>query len=187
MVFGAVGGLLGVLEPLWSPSQLIRDVTERPLAMEMAVPWPTTERILISAAILTGMLVAGRVHFRQTEYQASLGRWVKHLLAGIVMGVGASLALGGNDLQLLIGIAGRLARSGRRPGRHDRGHLDRARYRGALGATLRPRLGATNGSRRTSRQPIVSRSSDWQRDKRSMLAGDTVSRVAVVTASTGRR
>lgn len=104
MVFGAVGGLLGVLEPLWSPSQLIRDVTERPLAMEMAVPWPTTERILISAAIMTGMLVAGRAHFRPTEYQAPLGRWVKHLLAGIVMGVGASLALGGNDLQLLIAL-----------------------------------------------------------------------------------
>ncbi|WP_306169007.1 YeeE/YedE thiosulfate transporter family protein [Halomonas sp. MMSF_3323] len=104
MVFGAVGGLLGVLEPLWSPSQLIRDVTERPLAMDMAVAWPSLGRVLISVAILAGMLVAARAHFRPGEYQGSLGRWMKHLLAGILMGIGASLALGGNDLQLLIAL-----------------------------------------------------------------------------------
>lgn len=102
VVFGAVGGLLGAMEPHWSPSQLIRDLIERPFGMDM--PWPTLVRVLISAMILAGMAVAAVERLPWSRYEHSAGRWVKHILAGVVMGIGAALALGGNDFQLLIGL-----------------------------------------------------------------------------------
>lgn len=104
IAFGAAAGLLGILQPHWSPSQLIADITAAPLFVDRTLP--EMERVLISAALVAGMALATRHHTHQDHrhHQNRGMLWLKHLAAGIVMGIGGALALGGNDSQLLLAL-----------------------------------------------------------------------------------
>ncbi|QEM83205.2 MULTISPECIES: YeeE/YedE thiosulfate transporter family protein [Halomonas] len=102
MVFGATAGVLGIMEPSWSPSQLIEQVSTRVLTGRL--PWPDMQRVLISIALVAGMILAATPRVSWRQYQSGPTRWAKHLLAGSVMGVGSALALGGNDSQLLLAL-----------------------------------------------------------------------------------
>ena len=102
MVFGATAGLLGIMEPAWSPSHLVEQVSTRLLTGRL--PWPNVERVLTSIALMAGMVLAATQRVPWRQYQGGPARWARHLLAGSVMGVGSALALGGNDSQLLLAL-----------------------------------------------------------------------------------
>ncbi|MEH6577092.1 MAG: YeeE/YedE thiosulfate transporter family protein [Amphritea sp.] len=107
MGIGLIAGFLLIYEPNWSPSRLLRDLSAAmtdKLADKDNPHWPELPRYYFLLALLIGMyLAAWRCkHFKFTP--ASWSSALIHLLAGTMMGLGASLAMGGNDAQLLLAL-----------------------------------------------------------------------------------
>jgi len=103
MVIGLLAGLMFLLQPKWPPSDLVQHLASATLHKQ-ADAWPSTDRYLILLALLTGMLVAAWITRRFVWQRIYLQRMVLHLLAGTAMGLGASMAMGGNDTQLLLAL-----------------------------------------------------------------------------------
>lgn len=101
MSIGLLSGLLFLLQPYWSPSDMVQHLANAVLHDESKA-WPGTERYLIVLALLTGMLVAAWIGHSFALKRLSLKLILMHLLAGTAMGIGASMVMGGNDLQLLL-------------------------------------------------------------------------------------
>ena len=103
MTFGFLAGLLFLLEPHWSPSDMVLDLSTLALGENTAPP-PSPYRYALILMILLGMLIAAwRAHsFRLQPIE--LQKLGLHLGAGALMGVGASMSLGGNDAQLLTAL-----------------------------------------------------------------------------------
>ncbi len=103
MGIGLLASGLFLYEPQWTPSGLLRDISTA--MFEQSSPqWPSIKRYLIFVALLGGMFVAAwrtrRFEFVKSNWQ----QWIAHIFAGSLMGLGASLALGGNDSQLLLAL-----------------------------------------------------------------------------------
>lgn len=102
---GMLAGVVFLLQPLWSPSDFIRDLG---LAIVHKSPkgLPSLDRVMILAGMMLGMMMGawrhGRFHLSTPNRIALL----KHFPAGALMGVGTALALGGNDFQLMLGLPG---------------------------------------------------------------------------------
>lgn len=65
---------------------------------------PSTSRYAIFASLITGMAIAA---WRTNRFKLALPNVKQntlHLVAGVFMGLGASLAMGGNDSQLLLAL-----------------------------------------------------------------------------------
>lgn len=116
MLVGILAGAVFLLQPAWSPSDFVKDlglatVTRNPDQL------PAVERIAILALMLIGMGI-GAWRYRRFRFVVPGTKQIgKHLFAGLLMGVGAAAALGGNDFQLLLAmpalsLAGLLAVSG---------------------------------------------------------------------------
>ena len=101
MGIGLLAGFLFLYERGWTPSGLLHDLSAAARGVE-ASTWPKPGRYLIILFLLSGMaFVAIRTksfEFRVPSAKAGL----VHLLAGTSMGIGAALAKGGNDSQLLL-------------------------------------------------------------------------------------
>ncbi len=101
--FGIAGGLLTLLEPRWSPSALVTDLGAL-AADEPGTLVPSIYRIALISILLGGMaLSAWRAHHFKLQ-RPGFRRLTIHLGAGTLMGVGAAMALGGNDVQLLAAV-----------------------------------------------------------------------------------
>ena len=103
MVIGLLSGLLFLLQPFWSPSDMVQHLANAVLHDQVNA-WPGTERYLIVLALLTGMLVAAWLGHSFSVKPLALKLILMHLLAGTAMGAGASMVMGGNDLQLLLAL-----------------------------------------------------------------------------------
>ncbi|MGF1723578.1 YeeE/YedE thiosulfate transporter family protein [Photobacterium nomapromontoriensis] len=103
LLFGICASLLTYLVPDWSPSQLLKDISGK-LFHQQHVSWPSLQRYLIIAGLVIGMSYGAKQKMGFKHYKFRLKQLVTHLCAGIIMGLGASLALGGNDSQLLIAL-----------------------------------------------------------------------------------
>lgn len=101
MSIGLLSGLLFLLQPYWSPSDMVQHLASI-ILHDQPNAWPGTERYLIVLALLVGMLIAAWLGHSFSLKSMSLKLIVMHLLAGTAMGVGASIVMGGNDLQLLL-------------------------------------------------------------------------------------
>ena len=101
MSIGLLSGLLFLLQPYWSPSDMVQHLANAVLH-DQSRAWPGSERYLIVLALLFGMLVAAWIGRSFSLKRLSLKLLLMHLLAGTAMGVGASMVMGGNDLQLLL-------------------------------------------------------------------------------------
>ena len=101
MGIGLLAGFLFLYERGWTPSGLLHDLSATARGVE-ASTWPKPGRYLIIVFLLSGMaFVAIRTKsFELKVPSAKAG--VVHLLAGTSMGIGAALARGGNDSQLLL-------------------------------------------------------------------------------------
>lgn len=98
-----VASIVFLYERHWTPSGLLKDISlfvwygdER--------QWPSRERFLLMLSLVLGMLIAA-VYTRSFVVKWMTRRLVaRHLFAGILMGMGAVLASGGNDTQLLLAL-----------------------------------------------------------------------------------
>lgn len=101
MGIGLLGGFLFLYERGWTPSGLLHDLSAA-LRNEEKSEWPELERYLIIVALLGGMIVTAVWTKRIQLERLSAKIFLVHLLAGTLMGIGAALARGGNDSQLLL-------------------------------------------------------------------------------------
>lgn len=100
---GFLAGFLFLYERHWTPSGLLHGVTSALLHNNQQA-WPSLERYMLFIALLAGMFLAAW-RTKKFELQGiSLKAIVTHLVAGSLMGLGAAVALGGNDSQLLISL-----------------------------------------------------------------------------------
>jgi len=102
---GLLGSLVFLIEPKWTPSALLKDMSYSYWLNDYSL-WPDMSRYILISFLILGMLIAA---LRAKTFKLIIDKWqvcVKHLLAGICMGIGAALASGGNDSQLLLALPG---------------------------------------------------------------------------------
>lgn len=103
MGIGLLASFLFLYEPGWTPSGLLHDLSAAVLHGE-STRWPLSPRYYLLLALLGGMILAA---WRIKQFDLRSPRWnvwLIHLLAGVLMGLGAALAMGGNDSQLLLAL-----------------------------------------------------------------------------------
>ena len=103
MFVGVISGALFSMQPEWPPSNFLHDLSLGMLHQSTA-DLPSIERILITAMMLFGMNIGALYYKKFAWILVNLPVAAKHLGAGIMMGVGASLSLGGNDVQILLAV-----------------------------------------------------------------------------------
>ncbi|PVZ69644.1 YeeE/YedE thiosulfate transporter family protein [Pelagibaculum spongiae] len=102
LAIGFLAGLLFISLPGWSPSSMLHDVSGSVLGH--SDNWPSFSRFGALAALLAGMMIAAT---RTRAFKIKIPKLrslIRHLLSGILMGIGGALALGGNDAQLLLAL-----------------------------------------------------------------------------------
>jgi len=103
MMVGLLAGVMFLLLPNWSPSDLVQGLASATLH-EQTFAWPSGERYLVILALLAGMIIAAWVTRCFALQRIYFQRLLLHLIAGVAMGMGASMAMGGNDAQLLLAL-----------------------------------------------------------------------------------
>jgi len=88
MSIGLMSGLLFLLQPQWSPSDMVQHLTTA-LLHEPSSVWPDSERYLLLLALLAGMLVAAWLGHSFILARFSLKLVALHLTAGTAMGGGS--------------------------------------------------------------------------------------------------
>jgi len=100
LLLGALTSALYTFEPLWTPSVFFYDLSQ--MFRGPGDTSLTTQRVAVFAMLMLGMLCY-TLHRRTFNYQRFAGMTAgRHLLAGVLMGTGASMMLGGNDSQILL-------------------------------------------------------------------------------------
>lgn len=103
MAIGLIGGFVFLFDPKWPPSGLLHKISHATVNPDNRL-WPPKESYFLFIALLTGMLSAAFYTKKFEIIKSSWKEWSLHIMAGTFMGIGASLALGGNDTQLLLGL-----------------------------------------------------------------------------------
>ncbi|MEH6358431.1 MAG: YeeE/YedE thiosulfate transporter family protein [Pseudomonadales bacterium] len=103
MAVGLLAGLMFLLQPNWSPSDLVQSFASAALHDDVPA-WPERNRYLVLLALLTGMVIAAWITRRFALQRVYLQRMLLHFAAGVAMGLGACMAMGGNDTQLLLAL-----------------------------------------------------------------------------------
>lgn len=103
LAIGLMAGVAFLYEPKWTPSGLLKDLSLAIWHSDQA-RWPSVERFMLMAALIGGMALAALSHRTFSFVFSSWRVFIRHLVAGILMGVGAAIASGGNDSQLLLAL-----------------------------------------------------------------------------------
>jgi len=103
MTIGLIGGFVFLFDPKWTPSGLLHKISHAVINTDNTL-WPPIESYFIFLSLIVGMLVAAWHTKRFEVIRCNWKQCTLHLMAGTCMGVGASLALGGNDSQLLLAL-----------------------------------------------------------------------------------
>jgi len=101
LLIGCLAGVLYYVEPAWAPSRLIKDSVASVLHQKTP---PSLFRFALVAMLLLGMILAIIKSNQAALRWPNVRKIVRHLSAGTLMGIGASMALGGNDAQLMMGL-----------------------------------------------------------------------------------
>lgn len=100
-VVGCLSGCLFYLVPNWTPSRLIQDSGSLLLGHGEL---PSLLRFALLGMLMFGMWLSV-VFTRDVKLRwPTRHKIIRHSLAGTLMGIGGSMALGGNDAQLLTGL-----------------------------------------------------------------------------------
>ncbi|MEP0356055.1 YeeE/YedE thiosulfate transporter family protein [Paraglaciecola sp.] len=102
MGIGLLSGFIYLYQPKWPPSALFNHLSSA--LINQPNNWPLLEQYIYFVSLLIGMFLAAWRSKRFLFVPANIKHWVAHLLAGILMGTGASLAMGGNSVQLLLAL-----------------------------------------------------------------------------------
>ncbi len=100
---GVLSGAVFLLQPAWSPSDFVRDIGQA-IAHADPARLPSVDRIAALASMLLGMAAGAWRHGRFTVRGPTRETLLRHFPAGVLMGAGTALALGGNDFQILLGL-----------------------------------------------------------------------------------
>lgn len=100
LAIGLIGGVLLIFEPNWTPSGLLKDISHS-LWEDDRSSMLGIERYAIVVSLIIGMIIAAKLTNRFQLQMIRLRIVPRHLLAGMLMGIGGSMAAGGNDTQLL--------------------------------------------------------------------------------------
>lgn len=103
MGIGLLAGFIFLYEPKWPPSGLLNQLSSALIGSNKK-DWPALEQYLLFIALLLGMFLAAWRTNKFLFVSFNFKRWVEHLFAGTLMGIGASIAIGGNDSQLLLAL-----------------------------------------------------------------------------------
>ncbi|WP_407332561.1 YeeE/YedE thiosulfate transporter family protein [Enterovibrio sp. 27052020O] len=103
LMIGLMASLTFLYEPKWTPSSYLFDMSSSFWQVD-AARWPSTERTLFLVALVGGM-VAAALKTRSFHWKVKgMSAYGYHLIAGVMMGSGASIAGGGNDSQLMLSL-----------------------------------------------------------------------------------
>lgn len=100
---GLLAGFVFIYEPSWPSSGLLNGISSSTLNDDNLL-FPSIERFLFFVSLLVGVFFAAWRTKRFMLVKAKLDQWLLHLLAGTLMGIGAAIAQGGNDSQLLLAL-----------------------------------------------------------------------------------
>ena len=100
-VIGLLVGVLFYIEPMWAPSKLIQDTGS---ALLEGGPPPSLFRNILVLMLLVGMWISVLIWRDHRLEWPTPHKTVRHSIAGVMMGFGGAMALGGNDSQILMGL-----------------------------------------------------------------------------------
>ncbi|WP_428478063.1 YeeE/YedE thiosulfate transporter family protein [Photobacterium japonica] len=100
---GLMAGFVFLYEPHWTPSGLLKSMGTS-LWHGRAEEWPSSERFILMVSLIAGMVSAALFTGSFALRWSPMTRLAKHLVAGVLMGLGAVMAGGGNDTQLLVAM-----------------------------------------------------------------------------------
>jgi hypothetical protein len=103
MTIGLIGGFVFLFDSKWPPSGLLHKISHAFVNVDEAL-WPPMESYFLFIALLIGMFSAAWYTKKFEIIKSTWKEWSLHIVAGTFMGIGASLALGGNDTQLLLAL-----------------------------------------------------------------------------------
>lgn len=103
MGIGLLASFLFLLEPSWPPSGLLNDLSGSLFDVD-GKSMPSMIRYAIFLSLIAGMAIAAWRTGRFKLELPNVKQNTLHLVAGVFMGLGASLAMGGNDSQLLLAL-----------------------------------------------------------------------------------
>ena len=103
MGVGLLAGFIYLYQPKWPPSGLLNQLSGA-LIDDKLHSWPSLEQYILFIILLLGMFL-GAWHTKRFSFVPSnIRNWIENLFAGSLMGIGASLAMGGNSVQLLLAM-----------------------------------------------------------------------------------
>ena len=103
MGIGLLAGFIFLYQPNWPPSGLLHDLSQAIIDKNDSL-WPEAERFVLFVALLLGMMASAWKAKKFKIVLPGLKHWSMHLISGVLMGIGASLSMGGNDSQLLLAL-----------------------------------------------------------------------------------
>ncbi len=103
MAIGLIAGFVFLFDAKWPPSGLLYKISHA-IAHDNQALWPPLESYLLFLSLLIGMFSAAWYSKKFELLKCHWQQWLLHIMAGSLMGIGASLALGGNDSQLLLAL-----------------------------------------------------------------------------------
>jgi uncharacterized membrane protein YedE/YeeE len=103
MGIGLLAGFIYLYQPKWPPSGLLNHLSHA-LIENKPKSWPLLEQYVFSITLLLGMFLAAWRTKKFLFEPSNIKHWAVHLFAGILMGTGASLAMGANSVQLLLAL-----------------------------------------------------------------------------------
>jgi hypothetical protein len=101
MLIGLANGVLYLVDGAWGYTGTLQQSIEGWLQIRM---WPRSTQWILFAAMFAGMLLSTWQRGSLRVERPKAGAWLRTLLGGSLMGLGAALAPGGNDALILYGI-----------------------------------------------------------------------------------
>lgn len=103
MGIGLLAGFVYLYQPKWPPSALLHQLSQA-LINNNVEALPSIEQYVLFVGLLLGLVVAAWHKKKFQVVRPTIKGFFVHIFAGTLMGIGASLALGGNSIHLLMGL-----------------------------------------------------------------------------------
>lgn len=103
MGIGLLAGFVYLYQPKWPPSALLHQLSQGLMNNNMNA-LPLLEQYVLFIALLLGLFLAAWRKKKFSIVRPTIKSSAVHIFAGTLMGIGASLAMGGNSIHLLMGL-----------------------------------------------------------------------------------